>query len=128
MEHSSQVREAVVQNSRHENKVVIEIAELNKWYRKVHVLKDIDLKITVGTYIQHFNLFPHLTVLENCALAPVLIRKLPTKEAEENARTLLKRVKIPDRRTNSGAALRWPATACRHRPVTLHESPDHAFR
>jgi len=143
------VREAAVQNSSHENKVVIEITGLNKWYGKVHVLKDIDLKITegerivicgrsgsgkstllrcinrledheagqiivqgvelnskskrvdkvlreVGTCFQHFNLFPHLTVLENCTLAPVLIRKLSKKDAEETARTLLKRVKIPE--------------------------------
>ena len=143
------MRESAVQNSSHENKVVIEIAGLNQWYGKVHVLKDIDLKVTegerivicgrsgsgkstllrcinrledheagqivvqgvelsnkskrvdkvlreVGTCFQHFNLFPHLTVLENCTLAPVLIRKLPKKEAEEIARTLLKRVKIPE--------------------------------
>lgn len=128
---------------------MIEISGLNKWYGKVHVLKDIDLKIAegerivicgrsgsgkstllrcinrledhqagkivvqgvefsnkskrndkvlreVGTCFQHFNLFPHLTVLENCTLAPVLVRKLPKKEAEEIARTLLKRVKIPE--------------------------------
>ena len=138
-----------MQNSSHENKVVIDITGLNKWYGKVHVLKDIDLKITegerivicgrsgsgkstllrcinrledheagqiivqgvelsskskrvdkvlreVGTCFQHFNLFPHLTVMENCTLAPVLIRKLSKKDAEETARTLLKRVKIPE--------------------------------
>ena len=50
----------------------------------------------VGNCLQLFNLFPHLTVIENCTLAPVLIRKLPKKEAEEIARTLLKRVKIPE--------------------------------
>ena len=45
---------------------------------------------------QHFNLFPHLTVLENCTLAPIWVRKMPKKEAEEIAMHYLKRVKIPE--------------------------------
>lgn len=45
---------------------------------------------------QHFNLFPHLTILENCTLAPVWVRKLPRKEAEEIAMHYLARVKIPE--------------------------------
>jgi general L-amino acid transport system ATP-binding protein len=45
---------------------------------------------------QHFNLFPHLTVLENCTLAPVWVRKTPKKEAEEIAREFLKKVRIPE--------------------------------
>jgi general L-amino acid transport system ATP-binding protein len=45
---------------------------------------------------QQFNLFPHLTVLQNLTLAPIWVRKLPKKEAEDIARYYLERVRIPD--------------------------------
>src|SRR6478735_3990007 len=49
-------------------------------------LKKIDeVRREVGMVFQHFNLFPHLTILENCTLAPIWVRKLPKKEAEEAA-------------------------------------------
>jgi general L-amino acid transport system ATP-binding protein len=50
----------------------------------------------VGMVFQQFNLFPHLTVLQNLTLAPVWVRKLPRKEAEDTARLYLERVKIPE--------------------------------
>ena len=53
------------------------------------------LRQEVGMVFQHFNLFPHLTILENITLAPVKVRKTPKKEAEELAMKLLERVKIP---------------------------------
>jgi len=45
---------------------------------------------------QHFNLFPHLTVLQNCTLAPMWVRKMPKKQAEEIAMHYLQRVRIPE--------------------------------
>ena len=50
----------------------------------------------VGMVFQSFNLFPHMTVLENCTLAPMLVRKVSRREAEDVAMTYLERVKIPD--------------------------------
>jgi general L-amino acid transport system ATP-binding protein len=50
----------------------------------------------VGMVFQQFNLFPHLTVLQNLTLAPIWVRKLPKKEAEETARMYLERVRIPE--------------------------------
>jgi len=129
--------------------VIIEIAEMHKWYGDFHVLKDISVTVNkgerivicgpsgsgkstlircinrleehqqgriivegteltgdlkhveqirrdVGMVFQHFNLFPHLTVLENLALAPMWVRQTPRAEAEEIAMKLLERVKIPE--------------------------------
>lgn len=60
-------------------------------------LKNIELvRKEVGMCFQHFNLFPHLTVLENCTLAPIWVKKMPQKEAEALAMNYLERVKIPD--------------------------------
>ena len=66
-------------------------------------LKNIDkVRSEVGMVFQHFNLFPHLTILENCTLAPIWVRKIPRKEAEETAMHFLRKVKIPEQ------ALKYP--------------------
>ncbi len=66
-------------------------------------LKRIDeIRREVGMCFQHFNLFPHLSILENCTLAPIWVRKMPKKQAEEVAMHFLERVKIPEQ------ALKYP--------------------
>ena len=60
-------------------------------------LKNIDkVRSEVGMVFQHFNLFPHLTILENLTLAPIWVRKTPKREAEEVAMHYLGKVKIPE--------------------------------
>lgn len=55
-----------------------------------------EIRREVGMVFQHFNLFPHMTVLENCTLAPILVRKIPRAEAEATAMKYLEKVKIPE--------------------------------
>jgi len=128
---------------------IIQIENLNKWFGKLHVLRNISLDVAqgerivicgpsgsgkstlirclnklenhqqgritvdgvrlddttrnvdqvrreVGMVFQHFNLFPHLTILQNLTLAPIWVRKLPRKQAEEEAMAYLERVKIAE--------------------------------
>ena len=91
-------------------------------------LKKIDeVRREVGMVFQHFNLFPHLTILENCTLAPIWVRKMPKKQAEEIAMHFLSK----GQNSRAGGQIsrptfRRPAAARRHRPLALHESARHA--
>jgi general L-amino acid transport system ATP-binding protein len=60
-------------------------------------IKNIEkIRVEVGMVFQHFNLFPHLTVLDNLTLAPIWVRKMPKKEAEEMAMYYLEKVQIAE--------------------------------
>jgi general L-amino acid transport system ATP-binding protein len=73
-----------------EGQIVIDSIELGPNLRRVD-----EVRREVGMVFQSFNLFPHLTVLENCTLAPIWVRNIPKKDAEATAMKFLERVKIP---------------------------------
>ncbi|HKF73029.1 MAG TPA: amino acid ABC transporter ATP-binding protein [Stellaceae bacterium] len=89
----------------------------------------------VGMVFQQFNLFPHLTVLQNLTLAPIWVRKMPKKEAEELAMQLLARVKIPEQASKypgqlSGGQQQRVAIArslCMKPEVMLFDEPTSAL-
>jgi len=72
-------------------RVVVDGVELTDDPKQINAVRR-----DVGMVFQQFNLFPHLTVLENCTLAPIWVRGMPKKQAEELAMSYLARVKIPD--------------------------------
>jgi general L-amino acid transport system ATP-binding protein len=74
-----------------QGRIVVDGVELTDDVKKID-----EIRRDVGMVFQHFNLFPHLTVLENLTLAPIWVRKLPKYEADEIAMHYLKRVKIPE--------------------------------
>jgi len=71
--------------------IVVDGVELTNDVKKID-----EIRRDVGMVFQHFNLFPHLTILENCTLAPIWVKKMPKREAEEVAMHYLTRVKIPE--------------------------------
>ena len=75
-----------------EGRIVVDGIELGPNLRRVD-----DVRREVGMVFQSFNLFPHLTVLENCMLAPIWVRNIPKKDAEAAAMKYLERVRIPDK-------------------------------
>ncbi len=77
--------------SHQEGKIVVDGTELTDDLRALDTIRR-----EVGMVFQSFNLFPHLTILENCTLAPIWVRKMPKAEAEELAMYYLGRVKIPE--------------------------------
>ena len=72
-------------------RIIVNGVELTEDVKKIEAIRR-----EVGMVFQHFNLFPHLTVLENCTLAPIWVKRMPKKEAEEIAMHFLEKVRIPE--------------------------------
>jgi general L-amino acid transport system ATP-binding protein len=81
-------------------RIVVDGVELTSDLRSVDAVRT-----DVGMVFQQFNLFPHLTVLENCTLAQIWVRRRPKAEAEEIAMQLLERVRIPEQANKYPAQL-----------------------
>jgi general L-amino acid transport system ATP-binding protein len=99
-------------------------------------IKNIEkIRTEVGIVFQHFNLFPHLTIIENLALGPIWVRKVPKKEAEETAMYFLEKVHIPEQAQKypgqlSGGQQQRVAIArslCMHPKVMLFDEPTSAL-
>ena len=80
-----------------EGSIIVDGIELSNDLKKID-----EIRREVGMCFQHFNLVPHLTILENCTLAPIWVRRMSKAEANEIAMSYLERVKIPDQ------ALKYP--------------------
>ena len=77
--------------SHQKGKIIVDGIELTDDLKRID-----EVRREVGMVFQHFNLFPHLTILQNCTLALIWVRKMPKKQAEEIAMQYLTRVKIPE--------------------------------
>jgi general L-amino acid transport system ATP-binding protein len=111
-------------------KIIVDNVELGNDVKNIELVRR-----EVGMVFQHFNLFPHLTVLENCTLAPIWVRKMPKKEAEEIAMHYLARVKIPEQAAKypgqlSGGQQQRVAIAralCMNPKIMLFDEPTSAL-
>ncbi len=111
-------------------KIIIDGTELTGDLKHIEKIRQ-----EVGMVFQHFNLFPHLTILENLALAPIWVKKMARKEAEENAMKYLERVKIPEQAKKfpgqlSGGQQQRVAIArslCMNPKVMLFDEPTSAL-
>src|SRR3974390_230698 len=113
-----------------EGEIVVDGIELGPNLRRVD-----EVRREVGMVFQSFNLFPHLTILENCTLGPIWVRKMPKRAAEELAMGLLKRVKIPEQASKypgqlSGGQQQRVAIAralCMNPKIMLFDEPTSAL-
>jgi general L-amino acid transport system ATP-binding protein len=111
-------------------RILVENIELTNDVKNVELIRR-----EVGMVFQSFNLFPHLTVLENCTLAPLWVRKMPKKEAEDIAMYFLQRVRIPEQASKypgqlSGGQQQRVAIArslCMKPQVMLFDEPTSAL-
>ena len=111
-------------------RVVVDGMELTADVKKLD-----EVRRDVGMVFQHFNLFPHLTILENCTLAPIWVRKMAKKEAEAIAMHYLGRVKIPEQANKypgqlSGGQQQRVAIAralCMNPKIMLFDEPTSAL-
>ena len=111
-------------------KIVVDGKELTNDLKKID-----EVRREVGMVFQHFNLFPHLTILENCTLAPIWVRKISKKQADETAMQMLRRVKIPEQASKypgqlSGGQQQRVAIArslCMNPRIMLFDEPTSAL-
>ena len=111
-------------------KIVVDGVELTNNLEQIEAIRR-----EVGMVFQHFNLFPHLTILENCILAPMWVRKMPRKEAVDRAMYYLERVRIPEQANKylgqlSGGQQQRVAiarTLCMQPKVMLFDEPTSAL-
>ena len=113
-----------------QGQIIVDDIELTNDLKKID-----EIRREVGMVFQHFNLFPHLTILQNCTLAPIWVRKMPKKEAEEAAMHYLERVKIPEQANKypgqlSGGQQQRVAIArslCMNPKIMLFDEPTSAL-
>ena len=111
-------------------KIVVDGTELSNDLKHIEVIRS-----EVGMVFQQFNLFPHLTILENLTLAQIWVRKTPKAEAEEAAMNYLERVKIPEQSAKfpsqlSGGQQQRVAIAralCMNPKIMLFDEPTSAL-
>ncbi len=110
--------------------IIVDGIELTRDIKRID-----EVRREVGMVFQSFNLFPHLTILENCTLAPIWVRKMPKHDAEELAMKLLARVKIPEQASKypgqlSGGQQQRVAIAralCMNPKIMLFDEPTSAL-
>jgi len=107
-----------------EGQIIVDGIELNK---NMHNIEQV--RMETGMVFQQFNLFPHMTVMNNITLAPIQVRKWSKEKAEEIAMQLLERVGIPEQAHKYPLpAFRRAAAARRHRQRPGHAAENHALR
>ncbi len=111
-------------------KIIVDGTELTNDLKRID-----EIRREVGMVFQHFNLFPHLTILQNCTLAPIWVKKMPKKDAEEIAMQYLKKVRIPEQANKypgqlSGGQQQRVAIArslCMNPKIMLFDEPTSAL-